>query len=54
MTFVIIVIVICLTVYGILFSDETGNKMMVQTLSRPEIKGFAMKQTTDYILPPDT
>ena len=39
---------------GILFSDETGNKMMVQTLSRPEIKGFAMKQTTDYILPPDT
>ena len=36
---------------GLLFSNEDSAVMMVQKLSRPEIPGIAMKQTTDYILP---
>lgn len=39
---------------GMLYSDEESAMMMVQTLSRPVVPGFAMKQNTDYILPNDT
>lgn len=38
-------------VKGTLYSDEDSAVMLVQSLSRPEIPGIAMKQVTDYILP---
>lgn len=38
---------------GTLFATEDNAKMLIQTLSRPEIPGIAMKQSTDYILPPN-
>ena len=39
---------------GMLYSDEDAAMMLIQTLSRPEVPGFAMKQNTDYILPNNT
>lgn len=41
---------------GMIYSDPENQKamMMVQTLSRPEIPGFAGKQMTDTLLPPNT
>lgn len=36
---------------GMLYSDEDSAMMMIQKLSRPEINGIAMKQSTDYLLP---
>lgn len=39
---------------SILYSDEEASIMMIQTLSRPQVTGFAMKQNTDYLIPPDT
>ena len=38
---------------GTIFATEDNAKMLIQTLSRPEIPGIAMKQSTDYILPPN-
>ena len=39
---------------GLLFSSEDAAVMLIQKLSRPEMPGFAFKQVTDWILPPNT
>lgn len=39
---------------GLLYSSEEAAVMLIQKLSRPEIPGFAFKQVTDWILPPNT
>lgn len=36
---------------GTIFSSEDSAKMLIQSLSRPEVPAISMKQSTDYILP---
>lgn len=39
-------------VKGLLYTSPEASVMMVQTLSRPEVTGFAGKQTVEPLLPP--
>lgn len=39
------------TIKGLLYSSEDASVMMVQTLSRPEVMGFAGKQNVEPLLP---
>lgn len=38
-------------VKGLLFTSEDRDTMLIQALSRPEVPGFGLKQSSDWILP---
>lgn len=41
-------------IYGIIFTSDKAKEMRVTTFSNPHMQGFAMKQSVDVLLPPNT